>query len=102
MSVYKCVCVYICIYTYTNLYTYIYIYAYIYTNIYMYICIHIYIYIYTYIYILTYIYIYMKYTYITIPYPKTSVCRSCISFAYEEALVSRIDKITGLFCKRAL
>ena len=67
-----CVCVCVCVYVYT------YIYIYVHT--------------YTYIYIYAYIYIYLY------------VCaRTCARDESDGvALVSRIDKIIGLFCIRAL
>ena len=70
-----------------SIYVYMYIYIYVYT--YIYLCVYIYIYMYAYIYI--YMYVHVDIYKIDIRYqslPKTWV-----------ATVSRVDKITSLFCR---
>jgi len=100
----KCIYMYIC--TYTCKYIYIYIckciYIYIHICIYIYVHTHVNIYIYIYIYVFMFTYIYL---YVCI---YTSLCFLYIYHSQRfgqggcaKRLVSRIDKIVVLFCKRA-
>ena len=73
---FKCVYTYICAYIYMNICTYKCVYTYIYAYIYMNIC--------------TYTYVFAGGYYIL------------AGGYYGVALASRIDKMIGLFCKRAL
>jgi len=77
-NVYTYVNTYIYIYIYTDMYTYIYLYTYVNTYIYIYIYWHVYIYL--------------------------SIQRSQVVYIYTNgvAAISRLLKITGIFCKRAL
>ena len=90
---YVCIRIYMCAYVYICICTYLFICIYSYTSIYIYVyicvdtCIYAYIHAYTY----TYMYIYdiCMYAYIHVHTQKQT---------YGVATVSRIDKITGLFC----
>ena len=120
-----CISKYICIY----IYIYIYIYIHTYIHIYIYICIYtplcIHVYIYTCIYMYTYIYIcthtrdagedksspreseldigaklHRFYTYMNPEKVMLDISRVCMyDCLYGVATVSRIDKITGVFCR---
>jgi len=91
-----------CVYIY--IYTKKYIYAHMFINTYIYIYIYIYIHIYTEVCTYIYIYTHMRcaHIYIYIHIHFTDMCTPQVEISYGVALVSRIDKIIGLFCKRAL
>ena len=93
--IYTYILIYICVHTYT--YIHIFIFVHTYTNIHIYICVHThtYIHIYIRIYIYTYIHIYIcVHTYKNIH--TTSRIWNGV------ATISRLLKMIGLFCKRAL
>jgi len=124
---YICIHTDMCVYIHTHMCTYIYIwYIQIYVYTYIHICIHTDMYVYihihihaltqmfahhrvksythvyhTFTYIYSYIYIYV-YAYVNIYVYIHVYIHTCHTNTYGVALVSGIDKMTGLFCKRAL
>ena len=88
-------------YTYMYIFIYIYMYMYIYVCICMYMAMYMYVYIYICLYIYIHIYIYINiHIYIYVHSRPASECN--LGPSHGVALISRIDKIIGLFCKRAL
>jgi len=94
-----CVCVYVSIYVYIHIYTYVYLYIYMYIPIHM--CTYVYIRIYTYV-----VRSMAGLRWQTHERILSHIWMTCHAhewnMSYGVALVSRIDKIIGLLCKRAL
>jgi len=104
---YICISVYICVYIHIHtciyIYIYIYIHIYVYTYVYIYMCVYTHLHICIYVYIYTCVYIYMCiYIHIYIHREIFMYIHIDTWYVLWVATISRLLKLIGLFCRRAL